>query len=235
MPIIASQHSWKDKYHTPLDSWPDDCTVQWGGRGMVLSDTPGGGYQTAFFEAFPKDGGFIRGEGKSIADAEKNAFEKFVKISACTHAWSRKGYTNGGAICRNCGAFQTMFKPILKLGSWKEPLSPSSLDLVAEGVMRPCPDDPRQHRYRRRSWLKARHMGIDLPDFETAPEEPDGFDEDDYAKFSRRAVQKFLRENPEILEQDRDGRGMSGLFEGLHITSLKRLAEEDIEEDGLEI
>jgi len=68
MPFIASQHRFKDSEHKPRSDWPDDCTVQWGGRGLVLSKK--GSYSTAFFEAFPKDGGSIRGEGSDLKAAE---------------------------------------------------------------------------------------------------------------------------------------------------------------------
>ena len=49
MPVIAPQHTWKDADHTPLDDWPADCYVQWGGRGVVFGKA--GTYATAFFEA----------------------------------------------------------------------------------------------------------------------------------------------------------------------------------------
>lgn len=233
MPIVASQHQWKESSHVPLDGWPDDCTVQWGSHGLVLSQKPDGSYKTAFFEAFPKGGGFIRGEGETLADAEASAFAKYLKISACDHGWSRKGYTNGGAICRHCGAFQAVFRPIVVLGAHRKPLSPTSLDLLAEGAYRPCVDDPRQHSYQRRQWLKAKRMGIQLPDFDTAPPAPRGFDEDDYAKASRLAVASFLRDNMHLLEVSSDGLGLAGMFEGLHITSLRRMLEDRSDEMDL--
>lgn len=226
MPIIASQHTWKDKDHRPLSDWPDDCTVQWGGSGIVLSDRPGGSYGTAFFEAFPENGGFIRGEGPTIDEAEARAFSKFQKISACDHAWSRKNYTNGGAICRHCGGFMTVFRPIVKLGMFREPLSPTALDMIADGAYRPDPDDQSQNKYARKQWLKARQMGIDLPDFATAPQVPFGFQEDDYSRACRRAVIAFLKKNPDMLEMTPEGKGISGLFEGVHIRSLKMMLED---------
>lgn len=226
MPIIASQHAWKDKEHIPLSSWPDDCMVQWGGQGVVLSQKPGGNYRTAFFEAFPKKGGFIRGEGKTIEEAEADAFGQYRKISACDHAWSRKSYTNGGGICRTCGGFMTVFKPIVKLGEFAKPLSPSALDMVADGHMRPSANGE-SARYARRQWLKAKRMGIDLPDFDTAPPLPAGFLEDDYAEACRKAVVAFLRKNPDLLQASADGRGVSGIFEGVHICSLQMMLEED--------
>lgn len=232
MPIIASQHQWKDKEHIPLDSWPEDCTVQWGGRGVVLSRSRGGSYATAFFEAFPKGGGFIRGEGPTIADAEKDAFEKFKRESVCQHAWSRKSYTNGGAICRKCGAFQSVFKPIVKLQGFRDPLSASCLMMAADGHLRPDPGNPQSERYCRRTWLKARLAGIALPDFWSAPPEPSGFRQDDYARSSRKAVKDFLRDRKELLEKPDDD-GAFGIFTALNLKSLQNILEED--DDALDL
>lgn len=230
MPIVASQHKWKDSDHRPLDTWPEDCHVQWGGRGVVLSDKPGGSYNTAFFEAFPKAGGFIRGEGPTIAEAEAKAFEQYQRSAACDHLWSRGKYTNGGAICRRCKGFQSVFEPIVRLGGFREPLNPSSLNLIAEGYIRPRAGDTKQSNYARRTWLKARVMGIDLPDFDSAPPAPMGFEEDDYARACRKAVVSFLRENLDLLEGERPG-GLEGLFSSRHLISLKRVLEMHKEED----
>jgi hypothetical protein len=122
---IASQHAWKDKDYTPHHDWPGDTMVQWGGTGLVLGKNP---YTTAFFEAFPDEnvtasGGFIRGEGKTIAEAEDNAFTKFKKESSCNHLWGREHYTNSGQLCRHCRAFRcNEVKPIVMLGSWRKPV-----------------------------------------------------------------------------------------------------------------
>ena len=52
--------------------WKDNCFVQCGDEGVVLDKVDS--YLTAFFEAFPKEPKtFIRGEGKTIAEAEKQA------------------------------------------------------------------------------------------------------------------------------------------------------------------
>jgi hypothetical protein len=81
--------------------WPD-CYLQGGNKGIVLSKN--GTYQTAFFEAFPKEPKtFIRGEGKTIEEAEKDAWEKYQKIINCTnHEFERRGYTNGVGFCKYC-------------------------------------------------------------------------------------------------------------------------------------
>lgn len=60
-------------------NWPEDCYVQCGEFGVVISDN--GNYETAFFEAFPKQPKtFIRGEGKSIEEAETQAWREFQKL-----------------------------------------------------------------------------------------------------------------------------------------------------------
>lgn len=227
MPIVAEHHRWKDAGHTPRDDWPEDCLVQWGSAGVVLS-ADGGARETAFFEAFPGQGGFIRGEGGSIPEAEDRALAQYRAKTACEHAWSRRRYTNGGAICRKCGGFATVFQPVHMLGDAFRPLEATALDMLADGMARPCPEDPRQHRWRRKIWLKARRMGIALPDFASAPPEPDRFDQDGYMEASRRAVVAWLLDNEEALEGEEGG--LQGLFSGLHRASLKRMLAEAREE-----
>jgi len=121
---IASQHKWKDAEYRPQFEWPGETLVQWGGKGVVLGLNS---YTTAFFEAFPEDkmnaGGFIRGEGKTIADAESDAWTKFERQSNCQHLWGRENYRNGGQLCRHCRAFQSgVLKPVSTLGSWRTPI-----------------------------------------------------------------------------------------------------------------
>lgn len=62
--------------------WPEDCYLQCGNEGIVFSNK--GNYLTAFFEVFPKTPAtFIRGEGATIEEAEKAAWEKYQKIISC--------------------------------------------------------------------------------------------------------------------------------------------------------
>jgi hypothetical protein len=234
MPKIASQHAWKDKDHVPSSEWPGDCMVQWGGSGVVISEKPGGSYGTAFFEAFPESGGFIRGEGPTIAEAEAAAFARFVRESACEHLWGRGRYTNGGAICRRCGGFQTVFQPIHTLGSHKAPLRPFELSMITDGMLQPTErEDDRSRRHARKVWLKARVAGIDLPETPSTPRTIGLFDAPDaYVLACRRAVGLWLKDNLEVLE-DREAGAVAGLFSALDVSSLKLLME-DIEEDGEE-
>lgn len=74
-------------------------------------------YQTAFVEAFPKTPKtFIRGEGETIAEAEKDAWEQLQKYSACNHpSFERRGYTNGAGLCMACDMFKSSaFEPTTK-------------------------------------------------------------------------------------------------------------------------
>lgn len=85
--------------------WPADCFVQAGDNGIVfVLDGSGKDYRTAFFEAFPKEPAtFIRGEGKTIAEAESAAWSKYEKALACPgHEFERRGYTNGLGFCKRC-------------------------------------------------------------------------------------------------------------------------------------
>lgn len=124
MPRIAKHHSWKDSDFSPREAWSEDTYVQWGGNGVVIGKNP---YTTAFFEAFPpaneNAGGFIRGEGKTIAEAEKDAFSKYQKETGCDHYWGRERYRNSGQLCRHCRAFRSGFvKPIYIDGHLRKPL-----------------------------------------------------------------------------------------------------------------
>lgn len=97
--------------------WPEDCKVQCGARGVVLSEK--GNYRTAFFEAFPRNPNtFIRGEGTTIEEAERACWEKLEKYRAChldhtdPENFDRRGYTNGAGFCKECGFFGSgIFEP----------------------------------------------------------------------------------------------------------------------------
>jgi hypothetical protein len=138
--IIADHHKpghWlpTDTDYKPTCAWPEKCIVQWGSSGVVASES--GCYRTAFFEAFPGNeaGGYIRGEGATIAEAEADAFSKYSREIGCNHRWGRKGYLNGGAFCYHCGAFKKMFKEVHILGDWRKPITKMEdefLDMNAE-------------------------------------------------------------------------------------------------------
>ncbi|WP_159953149.1 hypothetical protein [Rhizobium sp. 18065] len=136
---IASQHAWKDKDYQPRHDWTGDTLVQWGASGIVLGKNP---YSTAFFEAFPDEklstaGGFIRGEGATIEEAEDNAYAKFVKQNGCNHLWGRETYRNSGQLCRHCRAFRcNEVKEVVILGRHRRPLEwyeAHSLEMDSDG------------------------------------------------------------------------------------------------------
>lgn len=211
MPRIARQHRAdhplgpKDPYSPGCD-WRDDTTVQWGARGVVLGKAP---YQTAFFEAFPAAGGFIRGEGATIAEAEANAFAQWRREQACRHAWGRRGYTNGGAKCRHCGAFRgRVFRPIPKLGAWRRPPDFDDLHMIISGWLRPKPDmtTPGDRKLCRARHLRARVAGIDLPPIPAEPMTDDqfmGWVRDPYRESCREAVSAWLQKGQHGLPPDR--------------------------------
>ncbi|MFY0516348.1 hypothetical protein ACOMCU_00760 [Lysinibacillus sp. UGB7] len=89
-----------------------DTTVQGGDVGLVLTDK--GNYKTAFVEAFPKNPRtFIRGEGKTISEAEDDAWEQYQRVLNCDgHEFERRGYRNGAGFCKKCNIFKSkVFEP----------------------------------------------------------------------------------------------------------------------------
>lgn len=94
------------EYVDSIYDWGDDVFLQGGYRGIVLSEK-GKHYSTCFIEAFP-EGTFIRGEGETLEEAEKAAWDKHQKYLACQgHDWETRGYTNGAGFCKNCNRFQS--------------------------------------------------------------------------------------------------------------------------------
>ncbi len=107
-----------DPTYKPHRPWPAECTVQWG-HGIAPA--------TPFFEAF-LPGTFIRGEGRTIAEAEDRAFDQYAGEQTCRHLWGRQRpgrdlYLNGAGWCRRCSAFRSeMFRPVVTLGAHRRPL-----------------------------------------------------------------------------------------------------------------
>lgn len=87
--------------------WPDGMLVQGGKSGAVF--TPNGNYRTAFVEAFPP-GTFLRGEGKTVAEAETACWEKYQAVLVCSGGgehgpYEPRHYTNGAGYCTKCGSW----------------------------------------------------------------------------------------------------------------------------------
>ncbi|AOG02875.1 hypothetical protein [Bosea sp. RAC05] len=222
MPIIARHHA-QDAWR-PLQAWPADCAVQWGGHGIVLGKAP---YRTAFFEAFPAPGGFIRGEGATIEAAELDAYARFEKESACDHRWGRRGYLNGGAKCIRCGAFAVKFQSVEPLGQWRRPISDMEVSSIASGFILPKADDePRTRKWRRGLHLRARQSGIAIPS------DLSGFDDEDaFESFCHEAVIVWLMDRlaAGTSSSEHASSGIEALLSGLHINSLVREAKSRLE------
>lgn len=165
MPIIAKQHAHTDSDHIPhlKAEWPETCQVQWGSGGLVIGE--GGSRVTAFFEAFPATGGFFRGEGVTIRDAEEQAYEQFARAEVCDHLWGRGTYTNGGCHCRRCGAFKSVMRPIVSFGDWRKPIDVMEIEMaISMYGLGPSPyDSLLGSRRRRKIWLRLRRAGFQLP------------------------------------------------------------------------
>lgn len=158
---IAEHHRpghWQYGVEPPYQAtkpWPEKCCVQWGGRGVVISKS--GNYQTAFFEAFPGNnaGGFIRGEGAAVEEAEAAAFAKYERQVGCVHRWGRGKYLNGGAHCYRCKAFKTVFQPVHVLGEWRKPINKMENEMLDMPPM-----DQRGVEYRRKLRIRKRLFGV---------------------------------------------------------------------------
>jgi len=115
--------------------WPQDCFLQGSDSGLVFEqgtlskafEDPKVAHQiianpntvkhytTAFLEAFPiSPKTFIRGEGKTLEDAEDSAWEQFQRIINCKgHAFDRRGRTDSGGFCIHCKLFKSdSFEPL---------------------------------------------------------------------------------------------------------------------------
>lgn len=111
-----------------------DCSCQGGSSGLVLpsgslekvfSNNPIAGlvdgmaseesYTTAFFEAFPKKPScFLRGEGKTIEEAEESCWQKYQKLLNCNHEMERRNRTDGYGYCKHCSYSSMVFEPLTK-------------------------------------------------------------------------------------------------------------------------
>jgi hypothetical protein len=102
--------------------WPMAVFIQGGERGVVFGG-PDGAYQTSFFEAFPA-GTFLRGEGKTLAEAEESAWEQYQRYLDCDgklgfgewHGpYERRQYRNGAGFCARCGIWMNrVLEPLPK-------------------------------------------------------------------------------------------------------------------------
>lgn len=121
--------------------WPEDCFCQCGGNGLVFENIsmeevfaePSKAIdlrasienqqpeapkdvqvrRTAFFEAFPQNPKtFLRGEGKTVGEAEEDCWKRYQKILNCDgHEFERRNRTDGYCFCRHCGLSGTFMEP----------------------------------------------------------------------------------------------------------------------------
>ncbi|MFE6966723.1 hypothetical protein ACFVAJ_16565 [Agromyces sp. NPDC057679] len=126
---------------TARHPWPEGMFIQGGGRGLVLSRTPGGDpYRTAFVEAFP-DESFIRGEGATVEEAEDAAWAKYQRHQSCPdHEWESRGYVNGAGFCRHCKKFKSGAFTPEQLGLFCDTCGAGTFWTTAGGKMF-CEDD----------------------------------------------------------------------------------------------
>ena len=104
MSITARNSRSKTPYLCTRD-WPDNVFLQCGG-----SENEG----SCFFEAFPLKS-FIRGEGKTLKDAEDNAFNQYLRILSCPgheYVHLHNDVKNRYGQCIHCNYFTNyIFKP----------------------------------------------------------------------------------------------------------------------------
>ncbi|MFE6000344.1 hypothetical protein ACFQ6C_26345 [Streptomyces sp. NPDC056454] len=95
--------------------WPEDVLIQGGEHGVVFGGPRA--YQTAFFEAFPGDT-FLRGEGKTLAEAEDSCWKQYQRFANCDGSgehgpYERREYRNGAGFCTKCGTWMSnVFEPL---------------------------------------------------------------------------------------------------------------------------
>lgn len=109
IPFGEMGHSGEKEYHCQKE-WADDVYLQCGSKGVVLKKE--GGYTTAFFEIFVS-GTYLRGEGKTIEDAETNVYEKYRPMLECKdHHFEQVGHQDRDGVCSHCGFIKKeCFKP----------------------------------------------------------------------------------------------------------------------------
>lgn len=83
-----------------------DVFVQGGEMGYVF-DANGGYSTTAFVECATADT-FLRGEGKTLAEADEACWAQLQAYLGCPgHEFEPRAYRNGGGICKHCATFRS--------------------------------------------------------------------------------------------------------------------------------
>ena len=117
--------------------WPEATYIQGGERGVVISED-GNHYGTAFVEAFPEHT-FLRGEGKTLEEAEDHAWKQYERYRDCDgnlkfgewHGpYERRQYSNGAGFCTRCGIWMNRVLPPIPA---QAAASPSLLEKALQG------------------------------------------------------------------------------------------------------
>lgn len=83
-----------------LMPWPESVQkLQYGRDGIVFNKETS--YKTAFFEAFMPNI-FARGEGKSVEEAERNAYTSLKEQMVCQHDYIPFGFDKSSGKCNKC-------------------------------------------------------------------------------------------------------------------------------------
>jgi hypothetical protein len=86
--------------------WPPFHLLQGGEDGIVIVAN-GKNYKTAFVEILV-DHSLIRGEGKTLAEAELSCWNKYLNFITCNpHNWEAKHYVNGTGVCSKCSIMKS--------------------------------------------------------------------------------------------------------------------------------
>lgn len=103
MPTVIKM-SMSEPWTSPHDYPPG--YIQGGRTGIVFSAK--GNYRTAFIEFFPAEDSMLRGEGKTIEEADEDLWAKLAKQNACPgHEYEPRNYQNGAGFCKHCNKFKS--------------------------------------------------------------------------------------------------------------------------------
>lgn len=118
--------------HETQYPWPPSVFLQGGTSGVVFRKD-WSTYQTAFVEAAPA-GTFLRGEGATVAEAEADCWEQYLRYVHCDNdrtkppygqpwhgPYERRQYTNGSGFCTRCGIWMNRVLPVLPDDPNREP------------------------------------------------------------------------------------------------------------------
>lgn len=127
MRTLTSPSSKQQTYLCQKD-WPVEVFTQYGDSGTVF--TQNSSYRTAFFEIFADSFGFLRGEGKTVVDAEEDAWGQFQEFLKCKgHEYERRDYRNGLGFCKHCGHSKSnAFEPLERCATCDVPTYHTSHD-----------------------------------------------------------------------------------------------------------